>query len=66
MSNLRFDRLVARQNLQAAKQAVGEWGRALVRTDIEVAEVKFLAGSFVAARKWQADAQSVVDGGWGW
>jgi hypothetical protein len=66
MSNIRFDRLVAKQNLKAAKEALASWAQALVRTDLNQAEIDFLARSFRSAKEQISYAQAVVDGGWGW
>lgn len=46
MSNRSFDVLCAKQEILDAKQARNEYGRHLVRTDIEASEVEFLARAF--------------------
>ena len=42
----RFDQLCKSQEVQSARQTIAEYGRHLVRTDIEAADVEFLGRSF--------------------
>ena len=65
MSNQAFDRLVARQNLQSAIEAHDCWGRALVRTDIDAAELDFLARSFRGSKQRIIAAREQASNWWG-
>jgi hypothetical protein len=58
MSNRAFDLLDAKCRVLDCREAVAAWGRALVRTDISDAEVKFLSGSLRIAREHLADAEA--------
>lgn len=45
-------------DLQDARKARGEWGRALVRTDLTAEEVKFLEGAFRKSQEWVKRAEA--------
>lgn len=50
MSNIQVERTWIEHRINESREHVANWGKALVRTDLDAAEVAFLAGTFRASK----------------
>jgi hypothetical protein len=64
MSNMNFDRLVKKQNLQDARRALATWEAARKRTDLDADGISFLDRSIIGAREWVKQAEHDAKNWW--